>query len=189
MEFKRIFWTFGISLFYFKMALWAAPVSDSLPFPASWSGQWEGELNIYAAKGLVQHIPMTLDIQPVDTSLEGRYTWGIIYGSKDHDWRPYELVPVDTGKGVWKIDEKNTILMESYLIGPKFLCWFVVEGSRILCTYEKTGPDELIFEVLAGKEIAVSSTGKNTFNGEEIPEVITFPLSGFQRAVLKRKQK
>jgi hypothetical protein len=89
-------------------------------------------------------------------------------------------------RGVWKVDEKNSIVMESYLYGPKLLCWFVVQGNRILCTYEKTGDHTMVFEVLSGSETAVSTTGLTKQGEEEIPEVKTYPVGVFQRAVLRR---
>ena len=161
--------------------------NDAASFPASWAGDWAGDLNIYNAKGLAQTVAMRLEIHPIDTSTSGRYTFGLVYGSREQDWRPYELVPLSPEKGLWKVDEKNSIVMESYLYGPKFLCWFTVQNSRVLCTYEKTGPDTMIFEVLSGIETAVSTTG-NTQQGEEaIPEVKTYPFSVFQRAELKKQ--
>lgn len=130
---------------------------------------------------------MSLEIHKIDTSKEGRYTFGLAYGSKEQDWRPYELVPVAAEKGIWKVDEKNSIVMESYLLGPKLLCWFVVQGSRILCAYEKTDERTLVFEVMSGPEKEVSSTGKTKQGEEEIPEVKTYPFGVFQRAVLKKQ--
>lgn len=164
----------------------SAQTPDSLAFPASWAGDWSGTLEIFNARGRVQGVAMTLEIHRIDTSATGRYTFGLVYGSKEQDWRPYELVPVAPEKGLWRVDEKNSILMESYLIGPKLLCWFTVQDSRILCTYEKTDPDTMIFEVLSGSETPVSVTGNTQQAGEAIPEVKTFPFSVFQRAVLKR---
>jgi hypothetical protein len=162
--------------------------SDSTAqFPASWTGNWTGTLQVFNGKGMVQSVEMTVEVAPLDTSKEGRYKFGLIYGSKEKDWRPYELVPVMPEKGVWKVDEKNTIAMESYYFGGKLLCWFVVQGSRILCTYEKTGDNDLVFEVISGVEKQVSSTGKAMHNGEEVPEVLTYPVGVFQRAILKRK--
>ena len=162
----------------------AANKRDS--FPIAWQGDWTGTLDIFNAKGKAQSVQMTVEIYKIDTSKEGRYTFGLVYGSKEQDWRPYELVPVAPEKGLWKVDEKNSIVMESYLLGPKLLCWFTVQGSRILCTYEKTGSDTMIFEVMSGSEKEVSSTGKAKHGEEEIPEVKTYPFGVFQRAVLKK---
>ncbi|MCC7464809.1 MAG: hypothetical protein IT261_00985 [Saprospiraceae bacterium] len=156
-------------------------------FPESWSGNWKGSLEIYNGKGKVNAVEMTLEIHKIDTSREGRYTFGLIYGSKEQDWRPYELVPVSPERGIWKVDEKNSILMESFLYGPKLLCWFVVQGSRILCTYEKTDEQTMIFEVISGTETAISTTGNTKQGEEEIPEVKTYPCTVFQRAVLTKQ--
>lgn len=173
------------ALFFNTFSL-AAQTPDSLAFPASWAGDWSGTLEIFNARGRVQTVAMVVEIHPIDTSTTGRFTFGLVYGSKEQDWRPYELVPVAPERGLWRVDEKNSILMESYLLGPKLLCWFTVQNSRILCTYEKTGPDTMIFEVLSGSETPVSTTGNTQQAGEEIPEVKTFPFSVFQRAELKR---
>ena len=159
---------------------------DSLAFPKTWVGDWSGTLQIYNGKGMVQSVPMMVEIHPIDTSSDGRYTFGLVYGSKDQDWRPYELVPVDPGIGIWKVDEKNTILMESYQYGPKLLCWFTVQNNRILCTYELTDAETMVFEVISGSEDAVSTTGNAQHEGEDIPPVDTYPVAVFQRAILKR---
>lgn len=156
-------------------------------FPESWTGDWKGTLEIFNARGKVNSVEMTVEIHKIDTSTQGRYTFGLIYGSKESDWRPYELVPVDPVKGIWKVDEKNSIVMESYHFGPKLLCWFVVQGSRVLCTYEKTDDNTLVFEVISGTETAVSTTGNTKQGEEEIPEVKTYPCTVFQRAVLKKQ--
>lgn len=89
--------------------------AGSADFPAGWSGTWHGTLDIFNGSGKVQSVPMWIEIHPIDTSTTGRYTFGLVYGSKDQDWRPYELVPVAPQFGQWKVDEKNGIAMESYL--------------------------------------------------------------------------
>lgn len=160
--------------------------SEDTTFPAAWQGNWTGTLEIFNGKGKIQSVEMTLEIHKIDSSLEGRYTFGLVYGSKEQDWRPYELIPVAPEIGQWKVDEKNTIIMESYLYGPKLLCWFTVQENRILCTYEKTDDNTMIFEVMAGSEKAISITGNTTQGEEEIPEVKAFPFNVFQRATLRK---
>lgn len=167
--------------------LLSAQVPDSLAFPASWSGDWAGKLEIFNGKGLVQTVAMEIEIHKLDTSTQGRYTFGLVYGSKAQDWRPYELVPVDPARGLWRDDEKNSIILEAYQYGPKLLSWFVVQGSRVLSILEKTGPDTLVFEIVSGQEMPVSTTGNTKQGEEEIPEVKTYPVGVYQRAVLHKK--
>ena len=97
------------------------------------------------------------------------------------------MAPVEPEHGIWKVDEKNSIQMESYCFGPKLMCWFTVEGNRIACTYEKTDENTLVFEVFSGQETAVSTTGNSKQGDEEIPTVQTFPFIVFQRAILKKQ--
>lgn len=87
---------FSLLALYFSLSVvqLLAQVATTSSFPADWIGSWSGVLNIYGPKGLVQSVPMQLEIHPIDTSKEGRYTFGLIYGPKEQDWRPYELVPV-----------------------------------------------------------------------------------------------
>ena len=73
-------------------------------FPESWQGDWKGTLEIFNGSGKAHSTEMTLEIHKIDTSKEGRYTFGLIYGSKELDWRPYELVPVKPEYGMWKVD-------------------------------------------------------------------------------------
>lgn len=159
---------------------------DSLAFPASWEGDWKGTLDIFGGGGQTQSVAMALEIHKIDTS-RNRYTFGLVYGSKSTDYRPYELYPVAPRGGVWRIDEKNSIVMESYLYGPKLLCWFVVGNNRIFCTYEKVDDNTLVFELYSGLEAAISTTGGTIQGAEKIPEVKTYPFNVFQRAILKRE--
>ncbi len=154
-------------------------------FPADWSGEWAGTLHIIQAKGTVQELPMELHILPLDST--GRYTWTIIYGEdKVAGRRPYELLPLDPGKGLYAIDEKNSIRMEGYLLGGSFYQWFEVEGSLLLTTTALQG-DELLWEIVAGSIEPVSVTGGETVEGEEVPPVKTFPITVVQRARLKKR--
>ena len=77
--------------------------------------------------------------------------------------------------------------MESYLLGNKLFCSYIVAGNWITSTYEKQG-DKMIFEIIFGKEKVVSETGGEKVNGEDIPEVKTFPVVISQKAVLMRKK-
>lgn len=163
-----------------------APIQDSLPFPQSWLGNWTGDLEIFKDNQLVQTIPMELEMLEIDTS--ENYIWAIIYGAdKETGRRAYELEIVDASKGQYRVDEKNTIQLETYLFGDKLMSWYDVMGNQILSIYEKKG-DQMIFEIIFGNTEPVSITGDQKFQGEDIPAVRTFPIGGYQRAVLGRKK-
>jgi hypothetical protein len=125
-----------------------------------------------------------LHILPLDSA--GRYSWTIIYGEdKEAGRRSYELAPIDPEKGFYAIDEKNSIVLESYLLGGKLFSSFEVMGNHILSSYEKRG-EELLFEIISGRMDPVSVTGGQEGDESGIPPVKAFPVIVTQRAALKR---
>ena len=161
-------------------------VIETDSFPEAWLGNWVGELTIYKENKLVQQLPMELELLAIDTS--DNYIWAIIYGEdKVAGRRSYELEIVDAEKGLYRIDEKNAIKLESYLFGNKLYSQFSVMESQILCTYEKVD-DKIVFEIISGSVDPVSSTGGVVFEEEEIPEVKTFPITVMQKAILSLKK-
>jgi hypothetical protein len=154
-------------------------------FPQSWFGNWEGTLEIYNAKGLAQTIPMELVMAATDTV--GVYKWYIIYGTdREKGLRPYLLRTIDASKGHYQCDELNSIKMDSYLLGNKLFCNFIVEGNLLISVYEKDG-ENMKFEIIFGKEKPVSETGGEIVKGDTIPKVRTLPVLINQKAVLKKK--
>lgn len=157
---------------------------DTLGFPHTWQGIWQGELNIYQASGATQSIPMELHILPLENS--DRFSWAIIYGEdKEAGKRPYELMVVDAEKGHYAIDEKNSIILDSYLIHDTFISRFEVQNNLLSTKVRKEG-DRLIFEIAAGKGTSIRNSGGLTVKKEVIPEVQSFPIGVIQRAVLSR---
>ncbi len=154
-------------------------------FPSAWQGEWTGKLEIITAAGKVQELPMELHILPIDSS--ENFTWTIIYGEdREAGTRPYELVTLDATKGLYAIDEKNSIQMEAYLLGGKFYQWFEVQGSLITTATWLEG-EELVWELVSGSIEPVSITGAQEVEGEEIPPVKTFPVKVLLVARLVRR--
>ena len=154
-------------------------------FPATWAGKWTGQLEIYNGAGKFAEIPMELHILPSET-LPGAYSWAIIYGEdKEKGLRPYELSVVDAVKGVYLIDEKNSIKMEAYLLGNKLYQWFEVEKNMLFNTTELVG-EELHWEIISGSSEPASITGGQKAGDEMVAQVKTFPVKTLQRARLKK---
>lgn len=157
---------------------------DTLAFPQAWEGIWKGDLEIHTAKGLAQTVPMELHILPTDSM--HRYTWSIIYGAdKEAGKRPYELVILDAEKGLYAIDEKNTIQIEAYFIKDKLFSRFEVMGTLLLTSEQLVG-ETLIFEIIAGKMEPISVSGDEVVARDTIPRVQAFPINVLQRAILSR---
>ncbi len=155
--------------------------ANQLTFPDDWLGVWRGTCVAFApGRGQTMTFPMDLHIAPIAGS--ERMTWKLVYGEgEQRDVRAYELVTVDAAKGHYQIDEKNSIVIDSYLIGDSLWSQFAVQSSLITIKYDRVG-GELLFEL--------SSTQQNepTITGGEggIPEVSAYPVRAIQRATLER---
>lgn len=152
-------------------------------FPDSWVGNYAGELEIYGKDEIRMKALMKLEIQPKTDSV---YTWHLIYEMNGvEDRRMYELKVIDKEKGHYLIDEKNTILIDGYYYLNRFSSMFEVMGSYIITAYTKE-EDALIFEIIAGTAKNPRVSGNQKHEGQDIPEVKSYPINGRQKAVLKR---
>ena len=150
-------------------------------FIQSFLGHWQGELLWYqTGKPEPQKVKMQLIIKPTDTA--NVYTWQIIYGDKGEDNRPYLLKPVDMAKGHWRVDERNGIFLDQYLVGGRFTSAFTVQSSTIVDSYWREG-EALIAEFYSLTAKPVATTGNGT---DESPKVASYGTKGYQRAVLKK---
>lgn len=159
---------------------------DILSFPQSWEGIWTGTLDIFTPKGKSQSLPMELHIMPSETT--DNHTFWIIYGEdKEKGLRPYEMVTIDAARGLYAVDEKNTIQMEAYLLGNTLIQRFEVMNMMLITINEKIG-DTIVWQTISGKLNAISSTGNQDVDGAEIPEVKAYPIGNLQKAILTRKE-
>jgi len=126
---------------------------------------------------------MKLDITQKTDSI---YQWKMTYDFKGkEDIRDYELVLVDTAKGIYKIDEKNTIVIDSYYKTGIFISFFEVMDSFIISTYSKENED-IVFEIIAANGKDPTITGNSTNKEEDVPEVKSYLVNGRQKAILKK---
>jgi hypothetical protein len=152
--------------------------STLLPF----MGRWTGQLEIFKGQSLTQRVPMQAIHQPTDTL--GVYRWVLIYGADTlKGARNYTLRTVDQASGHYVIDEGDGIMLDSYVHDNKMFSSFMVMENSLITTYERQG-DELIFEVIFGKSQAVRTSGGSS---EQVPEVKSYPISSYQRGVLRKQ--
>jgi hypothetical protein len=158
--------------------------TETAEFPQSWAGHWEGTLEIFSPKGKEQDVPMQLIIEAVDSV---NYSWSIIYGADESKGlRPYLLKPVDAAYGRYQIDEQNTILLDAILIAGKLYSRFEVGGNLLLSTASLEG-EILHYEIISGKLDPLTVSGGAPHEGEEIPEVKSYPIVVRQVAALRRR--
>ena len=171
-----------ISIFLF-MGIYMVNAQKS--FPESWLGNYKGDLSIYGVDSVRMKIKMNLDI--VKTSNDSIYDWTITYDFKGKkDVRAYSLVVIDKQKGQYQIDERNSIIIDTYLHNGKvFTSFFNVMESYIIATYTKEEND-IVFEIISGDGKTVNITGNTKQGEEDIPEVAAYLVNGRQKAILKK---
>lgn len=160
-----------------------AHAQSNAPILKDFLGKWEGTLNIYKQQNIVQSLPMRFQCQPTDTAHV--YTWYITYGKDTiQGLRPYSIREKDGVNGQFIIDEHNGILLDAFLMDDRLISRFEVGDSQLTASYQVNG-DTMIFEIIVNGKIPMAITGKN--DDAQIPEVLSYKISGFQRAVLKRQ--
>ena len=173
--------TYKLILFTFLIGSFNMLAQES--FPKSWEGKYSGNLEIYGVDSVAMKLKMKLDISKKTDSI---YQWKIMYDFKGKvDIRDYELVVVDTKRGIYKIDEKNSIEIGSYYKSGIFTSFFEVMNSFIISTYSKV-EDNIVFEIISGDGKNTSVSGNTKLKNEDIPEVTSYLVNGRQKAVLKR---
>lgn len=155
-------------------------------FPDEWLGVWEGTLHIYNHQNVLQSIPMSLENLRTDSA--DIFQWVIIYGEdKIKGKRDYILKTKDKSKGHYVVDEKNGILLDAYLLENKLISHFEVMGNQLTSIYERQ-EDKMIFEIIVNKSVPATVSGNIKAEGQEdIPEVKSFPIIGYQKAILTKK--
>jgi hypothetical protein len=148
------------------------------PFPTCFIGNWKGELEWFVNGKPTRKFAMQLIIKPADSAMT--YTWQIIYGENGKDNRPYLLKPVDTAKGHWIIDERDGIILDSYIHGSSLHGAFTVQGNTIVDNYT-VDKGKMLVEFFSIKLDDKTISGKGT---EDVPLVNSYKISSYQKGVL-----
>ncbi|MCR6722428.1 MAG: hypothetical protein NVV59_19530 [Chitinophagaceae bacterium] len=155
--------------------------SQNTVFPHSWAGNWQGNLFWTQPNSQnVQVVPMQLNIHTADSA---GFTWQLKYGEGETDNRPYFLFPKDSTGIHWVIDERNGIILDQYYFANRLSGVFTVMQTTIVNSYQLQG-DSLVVEFNSFNKEPISQTGMGT---EESPNVMSYRVTGYQRAVLRRK--
>lgn len=88
------------------------PAADPNALPPAWLGTWQGTMQLHPPSGKPGQVEVTLTIEPIAASWE--WTWKVSYGKKGEALiKDYKLVPVSGKPGLFKMDEKNGILLDA----------------------------------------------------------------------------
>jgi len=140
---KYLFFTLLITFIFSEASNTIAQVSSN--FPDGWTDRWAGTLFIYG-ENKVKEIYMELIIKPAEDT--NHWKWTIIYGKGEFSQtRQYELILVDSSKGKYKVDEKNSIILEATYRNNTFFSTYEVEKNLITAIYSLSD-NKIIFEII-----------------------------------------
>lgn len=152
-----------------------------LKFPKDYFGSYYGKLNINNG-GNVQEFDMEFHLETTDSI--GKYTYIIVYGSGEtRQERKYFLKEKNVAKGEFVVDEDNGILLNAKFNGNTLYSMFEVQGG-LLTSRESFFDTYMDFEITYSNKSQLEKSGDN---GEEIPEVISYPIMVVQTARLYKK--
>jgi len=148
-----------------------------------WFGEWKGILEINNSNGNKNIIEMELKISETDTA--GVWLWEISYGEGEKkEVRKYLLRKVDSEKGQYELDERNSILLDFYCEDYKsFYSSFKIDGNIINSEYHLT-EGEIKYRLISSSEKLVNI---NTENGNGSKIMYSYPVEVIQQATLIKK--
>lgn len=166
-----------------------AQALTSGPGPEAWGGHWKGPMAV-SSRGAASPDGLRMELRVGQREEAGRREWTIIYdgpvpGMRQE--RKYTLVDVDSAKGLYAIDENNSIVLRATFLDGTLSCPFEVGGSMYWTSYrmlDAGGPSERLEVTLTG----VALDKPATTGGEKgTPSVRTWEVTSVQRAELRRK--
>lgn len=150
-------------------------------FPQDYFGTYHGKLTIDNG-GNIQELDMEFHLQATDSI--GKYSYTIVYGSGEkRQERKYFLIEKNATKGDYVVDEDNGILLNAKFSGNTLYSMFEVQGG-LLTSRESFFSGYMDFEITYSNKAQQEKSGDM---GEEIPEVISYPIMVVQTARLYKK--
>lgn len=151
-------------------------------FPDDYLGIYKGTLHITSSKGN-QDLEMEFHLKATEEKEKYQYTIVYIVDGNRQE-RKYHLLVKDKEKGIFEVDENNGIVLTAQFFNGVLYSMFEVQGN-LLTTTERFYEDKMDFEItFANKKQKVVSGGTS----EEIPEVVSYPITVVQRAILYKQK-
>ena len=167
---------FTFFVFFFLIISTGFSQDIAIGFPENAVGIYKGILHINAS-GRTQEIPMEFHL--IKTDSVHKFDYKLVYKGQS---RNYTLIVKDKIKGVFDIDENNGIIIPAKYANNTLYSFFEVQGNFLSTRFE-------FFENKMDFEILFTAKKNKTTSGgisKEIPEVLGFPISTVQKAVLKK---
>ena len=182
MNFKTLNYNIITSLMFFLFFQFSVSGQNfEGTFPDDFFGIYTGTLAISSERGN-QEVMMEFHLLP--TEIEGKYTYTLVYGEgESKQVREYHLLEKNKEKGTYVVDENNGIVLDDKVIGNRMYALFEV-NETLLTTFITFETDHLVFEIVATPKAKKRVTHAND---EAKTEVISYPITTVQRAVLQKQ--
>ena len=125
---------------------------------AAWAGLWQGSCELAPPYLGASEFAASLK---VEAAMGGVYTWQLTYeasGQMPRAVRHYEMVPVDAPKGHFALDEKNGLMLDTFVAGRAIHTFFTVSGLRIPGLYLLISDDELLLSLPSFEQMPARNT-------------------------------
>jgi len=153
-------------------------------FPVNWLGKWSGKLEIMNKAQVVKSLTMELLIDTIQSADSvAQWKWEITYiDGETIDNRKYILKEINSTTGEYAIDENNGIALSSFYFKENLFSYFKV-GNILLSSTYRLENETIIFEI---QTIQIENPTSSGGVSDEIPEVLSYPINGFHKAVLQK---
>lgn len=153
--------------------------------PSDWEGVWNGNVDIWSYNVKTESFPMSLEITPKDSV----WNFVITYNrdKKNPDLREYELIVVDSSNYHLAIDEKNSIVLDSYFNDNCLYTRFGGMGSDLqtrMCLTE----GELEYEIISNLSEPIRVSGNEIIDTDTVPEIKSYNIYHLMKARLKKEK-
>lgn len=152
-----------------------------------WEGKWSGTVKTYRYNNQLDSFAMSIEITPRDTIWDYVIFYDKIKPDGNPDIRNYQLVIKDESKYHLAVDEKNSIVLDSYINDNCFYSKFWVMGSDLqmrMCVNQ----DKMDYEITSYPSEPLRVSGNEVVQGDTIPEVRSYDLRFLMKAELMKEK-
>lgn len=165
--------------------MFTAIQSKGQMIPLDWEGLWSGTVDIWSYNQKTDSFPMSLELTAKDS------VWDFVISYKRDSAKPdirrYELIVIDSSKHHVAIDEKNSIMLDSYVNDNCLYTRFGGMGSE-LQTRICMSDGELDYEITSSFSDPIRVSGNDIIESDTMPEIWTYDIYHIMKARLKKEE-
>lgn len=152
----------------------------------NWIGHWNGSIEIFSKKQNADTIKMSLSVENIDNT--DSLSWTIVFDTgKDIIEKPYYIVADSSQSNLYYIDERNSIVLKQYLLGPNFVNAYQVMEHNYLVNYQLLSNKKMLFSIFVIPAEVEGQTGGGVHEGQTIPTVENYRVKMIQQGTLIKR--